>query len=481
MLITTDQQRYDTLGCNGADWMPTPALDALAAEGARFQRAYCTNPVCTPSRVSIMTGNLPGRHGSYNIGTRAKTTENFLSTRLTAAGYRTHHIGKAHFYPWDCPSEENLPQFPGESLRNFAGFETAELTVGHSDWGVTGHYEQWLAQKGIVKGKHMPQLQVKRLFPGDAYGTGDWGMPPEFHSGQWIVERTEAFLREAPKDRPFFLNLGFQDPHHPLAVPKAFPKLPLETMPHAQGSYDTALQHIDALAQGKIENSRFSGPFGIAGNQNTRWLAYTEEQKQVIRQYYYTMMALYDQQIGQLMEVFKKYGAYENTLFLVTTDHGDMLFDHGIGEKGPLAWEEVLHVPLLITAPGLIAPRVVDTPVSLADLLPTVLEYAGLPPTDCDGCSLLPLLEGENWERQGVCAEFMEEPDRIRYRCYITNEWKLVEYPGESFGELYHLAVDPHESQNLFALLEYQTVKRELEQFLPPEPVLPLAERPCRC
>ena len=86
MLITTDQQRYDTLGCNGADWMPTPALDAL-----------------------------------------------------TAAGYRTHHIGKAHFYPWDCPSEENLPQFPGESLRNFAGFETAELTVGHSDWGVTGH------------------------------------------------------------------------------------------------------------------------------------------------------------------------------------------------------------------------------------------------------------------------------------------------------------------------------------------------------
>lgn len=139
MLITTDQQRYDTLGCNGADWMPTPALDALAAEGARFQRAYCTNPVCTPSRVSIMTGNLPGRHGSYNIGTRAKTTENFLSSQLTAAGYRTHHIGKAHFYPWDCPSEENLPQFPRESLRNFAGFETAELTVGHSDWGVTGH------------------------------------------------------------------------------------------------------------------------------------------------------------------------------------------------------------------------------------------------------------------------------------------------------------------------------------------------------
>lgn len=241
------------------------------------------------------------------------------------------------------------------------------------------------------------------------------------------------------------------------------------------------MQHLDALAQGEIENSRFAGPFGIAGNQNTHWLAYTEEQKQVIRQYYYTMVALYDRQIGQLMELFKQYGVYEVTLFLITTDHGDLLFDHGIGEKGPMAWEEVLHVPLLMVSPGLISPQVVDAPVSLADLMPTVLEYAGLSAADCDGLSLRPLLEGKHWQRKGVCAEFMEEPDRIQYRCYVTAEWKLAEYPGEEFGELYHLATDPHESRNLYSLPEYQEIRRKLEECLPLEPVLPLAERPCRC
>lgn len=111
VIITTDQQRYDTLGCNGNPWIRTPVLDELASRGIRFSRAYCANPVCTPSRVSIMTGQLPSRHGSYNIGTTAADTGNFLSTVLTQNGYRTHQIGKAHFYPWDVPSLEK----PGDA------------------------------------------------------------------------------------------------------------------------------------------------------------------------------------------------------------------------------------------------------------------------------------------------------------------------------------------------------------------------------
>ena len=90
VLITTDQQRFDSLGCNGSAWMRTPVLDGLAKEGARFERAYCANPVCTPSRVSIMTGQLPSRHGSYNIGTVAADCQRFLSTVLSDHGYRTH-------------------------------------------------------------------------------------------------------------------------------------------------------------------------------------------------------------------------------------------------------------------------------------------------------------------------------------------------------------------------------------------------------
>lgn len=481
VLITTDQQRYDSLGCCGGSWMHTPSIDALAASGARFSRAYCTNPVCTPSRVSTMTGKLPGRHGSYNIGTRVRTTEDFLSTRLTAAGWRTHHIGKAHFYPWDVRSEENRASYPEEPLRDFAGFETAELTVGHTDWGVTGHYEHWLRGHGVVKGRHMPELQVKRLLPGDAYGTADWGLPSRLHSGWWIVERAEAFLRSLEPGRPFFLNLGFQDPHHPLAVPSDFPKLPMDAIPPARGGYDPRLLHLDALANGTIETSRFGGRFGIAGNQNTRWADYPEEHKRLVRQYYYTMIELYDRQIGALLEAFRRCGQLENTIFLVTTDHGDLLFDHGIGEKGPASYEGVLHVPLIAAAPGLIAPQTVDEPVSLADLLPTVLDYAGLPPADCDGLSLRPLLEGGAWSREAVCAEFMEEPHAVRYRCAVTKRWKLTVYDGEAFGELYDLAADPEEECNLFFDPAYASVISELQAQLPPTPRLPLAERPCRC
>lgn len=327
----------------------------------------------------------------------------------------------------------------------------------------------------------MPELQVRRLMPGDAYGTADWGLPSKLHSGWWIVERTEAFLRSLDSKRPFFLNLGFQDPHHPLAVPSDFPKLSMEAIPPARGGYDPRLLHLDALAQGTIESSRFGGRFGIAGNQNTRWVDYQEEHKRLVRQYYYTMIELYDRQIGALLDTFRRCGQLENTIFLVTTDHGDLLFDHGIGEKGPVSYEGVLHVPLLISAPGLIAPQTVDEPVSLTDLLPTVLDYAGLPPADCDGLSLRPLLEGREWNREAIQAEFMEEPDAVRYRCAVTKRWKLTIYDGEAFGELYDLASDPGEENNLFFDPAYAPVISELQAQLPPMPRLPLAERPCRC
>ena len=122
-----------------------------------------------------------------------------------------------------------------------------------------------------------------------------------------------------------------------------------------------------------------------------------------------------------------------------------------------------------------------DEPVSLADLLPTVLDYAGLPPAGCDGLSLRPLLEGAAWTREAVCAEFMEEPDAVRYRCAVTKRWKLTVYDGEAFGELYDLAADPEEERNLFFDPAYASVIRELQAQLPPKPRLPLAERPCRC
>lgn len=493
ILITTDQQRFDSLGCNGSDFLHMPFLDALAAQGARFERAYCANPVCTPSRVSLMTGQLPSRHGSYNIGTEACRTDRFLSAVLTGAGYRTHQLGKAHFYPWDVESIESTAGGI-EPLRGFAGFETAEISVGHASWGVSGHYETWLNQKGIYKGRNMPQLQVKWLFGDrdedsggsrirDAYQTGDWGMPAACHSGAWILDRTEAFLKDRPRERPFYLNIGFQDPHHPLVVPEDWPKIPEDRIPGPQGGYDPRVGQLAALAKGRIEEE-YGGRFGIAGNQDTAWKDTEQAVIKKARSYYYSMVELFDSQMGRLTALLKKYGVFEDTILIVTSDHGDLLFDHGLGEKGPMAFEEVLRVPLLIVWPAGIAPCTVDEPVSLTDIYPTVLDYLGIPvPAPCDGLSLRPLLAGAPFARGGVTIEFKEESDAIRYRCFLTKEWKLVEYMGERFGELYHLKEDPKETENLYFDPAYLPVKYGLlkEMLYESERHDFLADRPSRC
>lgn len=489
ILITTDQLRFDGVGCNGSSFLKTPNLDRLAAMGVNFKRAYCTNPVCTPSRVSIITGQQVSRHGSYNIGTQAENTEGFLSSVLTGAGYCTHHIGKAHFYPWDVPSQENRTIESMEPVRDFAGFETAELTIGHSDWGVTGHYERWLAEKGIHKGRGMEELKVHRVLEHDPYGTGDWGMPKKYHSGFWIVDRVKHFLDQhlsQKEPRPFYLNLGFQDPHHPQVLPKECRRIPPECIEESWGSFDPCLEHLNELKEGRILDGRFSGKFGIAGNQNTPWGIETgdQERMRIIKSYYYSMIELLDEQIGELLAILKEQDLIKNTLIVFTSDHGDMLGWHGLGEKGPMAFEDVIKVPFFLTAPGRINPEICQEPVSLSDIFPTLLDYAGIPlPGQVDGCSLKDVIEGSPHTRNGVLVEFKEERDAVRYKCLVTRDWKLVEYPGESFGELYHLREDPGEEVNLYFKPEYLGQKYEMlkEILCRQERAERDCVRPCRC
>lgn len=151
ILITTDQQRFDSVKINGGSFMNTPHMDSLGQEGACFGKAYCPNTVCTPSRVSMMSGMHLSRHGAYNIGTFASGYDSFLSTILRQNGYRTHHIGKAHWHPFwvDSPENQKVDEV-GTPLRNFAGFETAEPAIGHTTFGITGFYEHWVKQRGLI-------------------------------------------------------------------------------------------------------------------------------------------------------------------------------------------------------------------------------------------------------------------------------------------------------------------------------------------
>ncbi|TCP22668.1 arylsulfatase A-like enzyme [Scopulibacillus darangshiensis] len=442
-------------------------MDRIGREGVSFKRAYCPNTVCTPSRTSMMTGVHLSRHGAYNIGTTAIDKNIFFSHLLRNKGYQTHHIGKAHWYPWGIESPENaIVDEKGTPFKDFTGFEKAELSVGHGTWGVTGHYKRWIESKGFCPSDFKEQY----ILENDANGTADWELPIELHSGTWIAERAVEFLRNYDNAQSFYLNLGFQDPHHPHVVPKNYQRrIDADDIPLTnRKSYNKGLlpEHITHFHNGTINESRFKGKFAIAGNEGFAWKAYynDEPKARTTKAYYYTMVQLIDDQLGVILEELDKLGLSDNTLLIFTSDHGEMLGDHSIGQKGPMVYEGVTHIPLLIRYPNGFDPCEVEECVSLVDLAPTILDFLNIEDSiQRDGISLRPRLEkGKPLERDGVRIEYKEEPNRIRFKCWVTQEWKIAIYFGESFGELYDLKNDPNEMNNLFQERGFEGVKTKL-------------------
>lgn len=487
IVITTDQQRYDSVAIHGSGFMQTPNMDRIGREGVVCSNAYCPNPVCTPSRVALMTGQHLSRHGSYNIGTVPPDTSIFLSHILRQHGYRTHHIGKAHWNPWGVLNVETRePDEAGTPFRDFAGFETAELSIGHGLWGVQGHYATWIKRQG-----HNPKsFKSIRLFESDYNDTGDWDLPMELHSGTWLAERAIDFLQNHDPAQPFYLNLGFQDPHHPHVLPYNFQNrvnpndIPL---PDIDPANDTNVpEHVPHFRSGTLIDSRFNGQFEMAGNGRYAWEPYfqDEHKARTTRAYYYSMVQLMDEQLGRIVSALDDLGIANNTLVIFTSDHGEMLGDHGIGQKGPLVYQGVTHIPLLMRYPDGFESGRVEECVSLVDILPTVLGFTGIEDTvRRDGLSLKSRLQdGCPLERNGVRIEYKEEPDRIRYKCWVTNEWKLAIYLGEEFGELYNLTQDPGEQRNLYHEPAFQEMKHRLtlELLQDMERSEPVNERPCR-
>lgn len=489
ILITTDQQRFDSLGINGSSFIKTPNLDKIGSDGAVFNRAYCPSPVCTPSRVSLFTGNHLSRHGAYNIGTEIIDQNKMLSKSLKENGYYNYHIGKAHWNPWgeiNCETREVDPD--GTPFENFMGFHKAEVSIGHGYYGMQkGHYAHWLKERGIQPDK----IVFNQLFKDDPMETGDIDIPIDKHSGAWLVDRAKSVLPDLiEKDQPFFLNLGFQDPHHPHVLPKGFNNRVYENdiPPVKYNSNTNGLpEHIQMIQEGSINFSRFVGQFKVAGNgDDANWISYfnDDEKAKKTTSYYYSMIQLLDEQIGDLYQTLEKLGILNNTILIFTSDHGEMLGNHGIGQKGPLIYDEVLKIPLLFHYPKKVKPNVFNECVSLVDILPTVLDYAGISDdVRRDGISLKTILSDCNpLERKGVRIEYKEEADRIRFKCWVNDKYKLAIYPGEEFGELYDLENDPKEENNLFHHELYSSIKAELllDMFEDMERSEPLSRRPSR-
>lgn len=493
LLITSDQQHYDTLGVDNPR-IKTPALDRLCKEGTRFTRAYCPNPVCTPSRASIITGQYPSQHGAWTIGVKLPEDVPTVGQRLSEVSYATALIGKAHFQPLRSqPGSESLESQP--ALRNldfwrafhgpWYGFDHIELARNHADESHAGqHYALWLEEKGLTNwreyfqplpGDDAPYAPEPNLEVGYwARSERHWLLPEEYHYTRWTAERSIAYLEAHQQDvseQPFFLWASFHDPHPPYVVPEPWASMyapeAMEPERLTPGEHAKNPPHFGKTQEENPDFGDWHKPHAAHGCESHLY-PYGELKKDMA--IYYGMVSFMDHHIGRILDALDRLGLAENTLVVFTTDHGHFLGQHGLIAKGPFHYEDLIKLPFIVRWPGQVPEsQVSDALQSLIDLAPSFLSAVGEGvPGIMQGVSQLDVWQGKRQSaRDHIICENRHNPVMPHLRTYVNERYKLTVYREEDYGELFDLVADPCELNNLWGDPKAAELKsRLLQEFL---------------
>ncbi|MCG9128757.1 sulfatase-like hydrolase/transferase [Candidatus Poribacteria bacterium] len=454
--ICTDQQRFDTLGCYGNEFVITPNLDKLASEGLLFQHAYCQSPVCTPSRASFLTGRYPRTTRCRQNGQAIPSDETLVTKLLQDAGYVCGLAGKLHLAP--C----NPSVCKGTEQRIDDGYNQFFWSHDPADAWSTHDYIQWLEDKGLNRDS--------KPFPNSTYVRT---IPSEEHSQTtWSVEKAMAFITNASRlKQPWLFSVNMFDPHHAFDPPIA-----------ALERYRNILDNIPLpnYVDGELNNKPIwqqidhKGAYG--GKSGYPYQEMTEDDHRWVTAAYWAMIDVIDKQVGRLIHFLDEIKQRENTIIIFTSDHGEMLGDHGIYLKGPYFYEPAIRVPLIISGPNMLNNgQHSDELVELVDLAPTLMEAAKLKPyKGMQGKSLYPILTGTNTlnsHRDDVYCEYYNamgwhrEPT-ANATMVRNKKYKIVAAHGTNSGELYDLEDDPKETNNLWKKSEYQDVKLTMQDRL---------------
>lgn len=461
LLITTDQQHFSCLGVRNPQ-LKTPNLDRLAAQGALFDRAYCPNPLCSPSRSSIITGQYPSTHGCWTIGTKLDEERRTLGGYLSEAGYDTTLVGKAHFQPLRSVPEQSSLEAP-PTLRDldfwrdfrgpYYGFDRISLARNHADESWAGqHYALWMEAGGLKNWRDYFQNDEGTV-PARKHS---WDLPEEYHYTNFVTaESIAAIDGSVAAGTPFFTWASFQDPHPPYLVPEPWASMydpvdmepgriepgELDAMPPWFGQTQSTEPDFTQWQETPFANHGF-GSHLIAENDLQRDIAI-----------YFGMISFIDAGVGRILDRLDELDLAANTLVVFTTDHGHFLGQHGLTAKGAFHYEDLLKIPMIARYPGHIPPGWQSSALqSLVDLAPTLLCAADLPiPSDMQGVNQLPVWTGlEAVARDHVLIENRHQPTEVHIRTYVDQRHKLTIYRGQSCGELFDLDTDPGEHRNLF-------------------------------
>ena len=420
ILIMTDQQRADAIGCMGNDAVISPNLDALAAEGTLFMNGYSSCPSSTPARAGLLTGLSPWHHGLLGYGKVSPEYKYEMPQMLKDAGYYTFGIGKMHWHP-----QRVKHGFEGTLLDESGRVE---------DENFTSDYRQWFQTKAPGRNP-------------DATGIG-WNdhtasiykLPENLHPTYWTGEMAcELISNYDPTNKPLFLKVSFARPHSPYDPPQRYLDM-----------YEDALIPDPAIGDwcGKYakklnpEETAQDAPYGNFGNEYAR----------NSRRHYYANITFIDEQIGRIIQTLKEKDMYNDALIVFISDHGDMMGDHYHWRK-TYPYEGSTHVPYIVKWPSVdhVTPGKTDAPVELRDILPTFLDAADVTiPTDMDGRSLLPLAKGmETTWRKYLDLEHATCYSDDNYWCALTDgKIKYIWRIHTGTEELFDLTQDPQELHN---------------------------------
>jgi arylsulfatase A-like enzyme len=454
LFLWTDQHRADAMGAYGNPRIRTPHLDRLASTGTLFSQAYCAQPVCSPSRASVLSGVYPHTHGVTANSMTLPSQTTTIAERLRPEGYACGYVGKWHLGREHC-AQRGFEDF-WSSTENYGG----GYRPGDPDPKGLSDYEQSLVARGYLIGG--PNGEFSPIGRPAAAALPEEAGKPAFQAVECI-----RFL-EKFQDRPFLLMCNFLDPHPPNNSPFDSmydpATIPLPDSWHGQLEESVPLryrlrrQHTERL---DVRWKKWA-PSYLSGNTARAW------QELIAR--YWGQVTLVDKYVGRILSQLDELGLSRNTIVVYSTDHADMMGEHRLLNKG-LNYEGAARVPLLIRAPGL-TPRRIETPVSQVSVVSTLLDLLNLPiPPHQHGDTLVPLMT--SGDRSPDDAEVViewngydsypiefaqpapltgdDETDRllraVDLRTIRLGRWKLsVHASGEH--ELYDLSEDPGETHN---------------------------------
>ncbi len=423
LFISCDQQRWDCLGFNGRYPVKTPNIDLLAAEGICFDQSYTPLPTCAPARQALVCGKRPESFGALcnfdqGIPVSSLGKDAYSWARdLQNAGYRTGYIGNWHVSP----------------------------TLTPLDFGYETYIPTW---KFVQKQQELyPDLRYQKGFYGEV------SPYPIEHAVTHLAADRAIEMIDAYREEPWHIKLDYVEPHLPCRPSEPFASM-YEKVPKWT-SFDDSLEEKPYMHRQMLRNW---------DTQNMTW----EDMKETVRLYYgYISQA--DDAIGKVIRHLKEIGQLDNTVVIYTADHGDMCCDRHMMDKHYIMYDSVTRVPLVIRYPALIKEgRRCDTPITnMLDLVPTILELAGLPvPEGLDAVTLTPYLRGEEHptpRKYALCTYNGQQFGLYTQRMIRDRRWKYVWNPSD-IDELYDTEADPAELHNLIYDPAYAETRKQLRR-----------------